>query len=298
MRNIVDIKVWGYYACFTRPEFKVERVSYPAMTPSAARGILEAIYWKPQIRYRVQRIGILRHPCLKMGESPIDREWSLLRNEISSHQSKDAKGMEYALQVLADPEGQVKKAGKDKTKAETAEDIARRQFILIDEDRQQRTSLVLKDVAYRIQAWIELRKGETNIGKHLDCFRCRAERGQYFHKPFLGCREFAADFEWLGDRPDDDESITPPDDLFMSIGPMLYDTAYIENKKHYEKNEEDRLEFWRHENDEAREAKGYAKRLFFNAEVKNGWLVEKNRESLPDSLFNELTRLEAGNGTV
>lgn len=295
MKNTVDIKVWGDYACFTRPEFKVERVSYPVMTPSAARGILEAIYWKPQIRYRIQRIGVLRHPCLKKGEAPIAREWALLRNEISSRQNKDAKGMGYALQMLADPEGQVKKAGKNKTKAETAADVAHRQFTLIEEDRQQRTSLVLKDVAYRIQAWIELRNDETNIGKHLDCFRRRAQRGQYFHKPFLGCREFAADFEWVGDASDD-ESIQPVRDLFMSIGTMLFDTAYIENPKHHRKHEEDRLEFWRHKNGEAYEAQGYAKRLFFNAEVRNGWLVEKDGTNLPDSLYSLLKRLEAGNG--
>jgi CRISPR-associated protein Cas5d len=297
MKNVVDIKVWGDYACFTRPEFKVERVSYPVMTPSAARGILEAIYWKPQIRYRIQRIGILRHPCLKEGESPIGREWSLLRNEISSRQNKDAKGMDYALRVLAAPEGQVKKPGKGKTKAETAEDIASRQFVLIDDDRQQRTSLILKDVAYRISAWIELHNGEMNIGKHLDCFRRRAEHGQYFHKPFLGCREFAADFEWLGLKTDEDKDITPPHDLFRTIGTMLFDTAYIENPDHFAMHEEDRHEFWRHENNEVFRAKGYAKRLFFNAEVKHGWLVEKDKNSLPDSLYDELTRLEAINGT-
>ena len=203
--------------------------------------------------------------------------------------------MDYVIQVLADPERQVKKPGKNKTKSETAEDIARRQFLLIDEDRQQRTSLILKDVAYRIQAWIELRKGDTNIGKHLDCFRRRAERGQYFHKPFLGCREFAADFEWLGDRPDD-ENITPKQDLFLSIGTMLFDTAYIENPAHYKKHEEDRLEFWRHENGEAYESKGYAKRLFFDAELRNGWLVEKGKNSLPEYLFNELKKLEDVDG--
>ena len=296
MKNTVDIKVWGDYACFTRPEFKVERVSYPVITPSAARGILEAIYWKPQIRYQIQRIGILRHPRLEKEDSPLGTQWSLLRNEISSRQNKDARGMGYALQVLADAEGQVKKPGKNKTKTEIAEDIARRQFILIDEARQQRTSLVLKNVAYRIQAWIELRNGETNIGKHLDCFRRRAERGQYFHKPFLGCREFAADFEWLGGKNQDDDSSTPPNDLFLPIGTMLFDTAYIENPNHYEKHKEDRLEFWRHENGEACEARGYAKRLFFNAEVKNGWLVEKDGKNLSDSLYNELKRLEAADG--
>ena len=232
---------------------------------------------------------------MKKEESPIGREWTLLRNEISSRQNKDAKGLGYALQLLADPERQVKKPGKNKTKAETAEDIARRQFILVDQDRQQRTSLVLKDVAYRIQAWIELRNGETNIGKHLDCFRRRAQRGQYFHKPFFGCREFAADFEWLGDGPDD-ESIMPERDLFMSIGTMLFDTAYIENPKHYDQHDEDRLEFWRHMKGETSVVRGHAKRLFFNAEVRNGWLVEKGYKELPSALYLELARLEAGDG--
>lgn len=291
MKSTVDIKVWGDYACFTRPEFKVERVSYPVMTPSAARGILEAIYWKPQIRYRIQRIGILRHPRLEKEDSPLGTSWSLLRNEISSRQNKDAKGIGYALQVLADTEGQVKIPGKNKTKTETPEDRARRQFILIDEDRQQRTSLVLKDIAYRIQAWIELRNGETNIGKHLDCFRRRAERGQYFHKPFLGCREFAADFEWLGNKRDD-ESNTPKHDVFLTIGTMLFDTAYIENPKHYDKHEEDRLEFWKHEKDKAREARGFTQRVFFNAEIIQGWL------DIPQSLYNELNEMEAGENGI
>jgi len=286
MRSIVDIKVWGEYACFTRPEFKVERVSYPVMTPSAARGILEAIYWKPKIRYRIQRIGILE----------LGSQWSLLRNEIASRQNKDSKGMDYALKVLADPEREIKKAGKGKTKAETAEDIARKQFTLIDDDRQQRTSLVLKDVTYRIQAWIELRNGETNIGKHLDSFRRRAESGQYFHKPFFGCREFPVDFEWLGDKKDDNKSLEPNNNLNVAIGTMLFDTAYIRDEKYWKAHKEDRLEFWRHNNDEANEAKGYAKRLFFNAEIKNGWLVEKDSDSIPKPLFDELTRLEDGNG--
>ncbi|MFH1079650.1 MAG: type I-C CRISPR-associated protein Cas5c [Pseudomonadota bacterium] len=248
--RVVDIKVWGEYACFTRPEFKVERVSYPVMTPSAARGVLEAIYWKPQIRYRIQRIGILQ----------LGTHWSLLRNEISSRQSDRSECL-----IADDPQ-----------------------------QRQQRTSLVLKDVVYRVQAWIEPRNGEVNIAKHLDCFRRRADKGQYFHKPFLGCREFAADAEWLGDKPDNDKSIKPDCNLNLLLGTMLYDTAYISNNEHYEseKHKQDRLEFWRHENGEAYEAKGYAKRLFFNAEIKNGWLVEKDRTSLPDSIYEEMKKLE------
>jgi CRISPR-associated protein Cas5d len=246
--RIVDIKAWGDYACFTRPEFKVERVSYPVITPSAARGILEAIYWKPQIRYRIQRIGILQ----------LGTQWSLLRNEISSRQSDQ---------------------GED-------------HHICVEDDRQQRTSLVLKDVAYRIQAWIEPRNGEANIGKHLDCFRRRAERGQYFHKPFLGCREFAADCEWLGDKSENDEVIIPDSNLNLPLGTMLFDTAYINDPQHHKKHPEDRLEFWLHKNNEVIEAKGYAKRFFFNAEIKNGWLVEKYRTRLPDSVYDEMKIME------
>ncbi len=245
----IDIKVWGEFACFTRPEFKVERVSYPVITPSAARGILEAIYWKPQIRYRIQRIGILK----------LGGQWSLLRNEISSRQSN------------------------------------RGQPIVVDNNRQQRTSLVLKDVAYRIQAWIEPRNGETNIAKHLDCFRRRAERGQYFHKPYLGCREFAADFEWWKEtmRGNDNQ----PSNLNLSVGTMLYDTAYIADPEHYKKHPEDRLEFVRHLDTKVTSKEGYAKRFFFNAEIKNGWLVETGCDQLPNSLFYEIAKLEAGNGT-
>lgn len=245
MRNIVDIKVWGDFACFTRPEFKVERVSYPVMTPSAARGILEAIYWKPQIRYIVQKIGVLE----------LGTQWSLLRNEISKRQA-DGSG-----------------------------------HLIVEETRQQRTSLVLKDVAYRIKGWIEPRNGETNIGKHLDCFRRRAEGGQYFHKPFLGCREFAADFEWLGSRPESDQTIIPDRHLNRTIGTMLFDTAYIEDPKFYKEHKGDRIEFWRHGKNRRRVSKGYAKRLYFDAEIKSGWLEVQRR------LYDEIKKLEAEHGT-
>jgi hypothetical protein len=161
------------------------------------------------------------------------------------------------------------------------------------QQRQQRTSLLLRDVAYRIQAWIELRSGETNIGKHLDCFRRRAQCGQYFHKPFLGCREFAADFEWLGGKSDKDISIEPDKNINMSIGTMLFDTAYIADAEYYKQHKEDRLEFWRHDKGDAHEARGYAKRLFFNAEIKRGWLVEKDSAILPVSRCEELKKLEA-----
>ena len=158
----VKIKVWGDYACFTRPEMKVERVSYDVITPSAARGILEAIHWKPAIRWVVDRIHVLQ---------PI-RFDTVRRNELASKI----------------PVGNVKKAM-------TGDPSPLRLFI--EDDRQQKAALVLRDVAYVIEAHFELTcsAGLTdNNGKHLDTFNRRVARGQCFHRPYLGCREFAAFF--------------------------------------------------------------------------------------------------------
>jgi CRISPR-associated protein Cas5d len=146
--EVVQVKVWGERACFTRPEFGTERVSYETMTPSAARGILEAIYWKPEIRWLVREIQVL---------NPIKR-YSVVRNEIASRQSH-----------------------------------RRRERYFADEDRQQRHSLMLRDVAYIIKAEISLLEGD-NIVKHLDQFRRRVKRGQCFTQPFLGTRECSAYF--------------------------------------------------------------------------------------------------------
>ncbi len=158
----VKVKVWGDYACFTRPEMKVERVSYDVITPSAARGILEAIHWKPAIRWVVDKIHVL---------NPIKFD-TVRRNEIASKI----------------PVGSVKKAMKGDYSSLR---------LFIEEDRQQRAALVLRDVAYVIEAHFELtgRAGTTdNNGKHLDTFTRRLARGQCFHRPYLGCREFPAYF--------------------------------------------------------------------------------------------------------
>jgi CRISPR-associated protein Cas5d len=158
----VKVKVWGDYACFTRPEMKVERVSYDVMTPSAARGILEAIHWKPAIRWVVDRIKVL---------NPILFD-TVRRNELAS----------------TIPAGNVKKAMKG--------DLASL-CVFIEDDRQQRAALVLRDVAYVIEAHFELteRAGPgDNEGKHLDSFNRRVASGQCFHRPYLGCREFGAFF--------------------------------------------------------------------------------------------------------
>ena len=167
----IKLRVWGDYACFTRPEMKVERVSYDVMTPSAARGILEAIHWKPAIRWIVDRIHVLR---------PIVFD-NVRRNEVSSKIPKPNPA--------------------------TAMRDRKPLYFLVDDgsNRQQRAATLLRNVDYVIEAHFELtdRAGaEDNAGKHLDIFRRRARAGQSCQQPCLGCREFPASFELLeGDVP-------------------------------------------------------------------------------------------------
>jgi CRISPR-associated protein Cas5d len=162
----VRLHVWGERACFTRPEMKVERVSYDTMTPSAARGILEAIHWKPAIRWVVDRIHVLK---------PIRFE-SVRRNEVGSKIS--ARNVSQAMN-----------AGRVDSLA-----------YAVDEDRQQRAATILKDVAYVIEAHFELTENagpDDNEGKHLDIFNRRARKGQCFHAPYFGTREFPVCFQLL-----------------------------------------------------------------------------------------------------
>jgi CRISPR-associated protein Cas5d len=162
----IRLRVSGEYACFTRPEMKVERVSYDVMTPSAARGILEAIHWKPAIRWVIDEIHVLK---------PI-RFQSIRRNEVG-HKAPAAT-LRSAM----------RKGSLDGVQ------------LLVEEDRQQRAATVLVDVDYIVAAHFEMtpRAGpDDNEGKHLDTFNRRAERGQCFHQPCLGTREFPARFEPL-----------------------------------------------------------------------------------------------------
>jgi CRISPR-associated protein Cas5d len=162
----IRLRVWGERACFTRPEMKVERVSYDVMTPSAARGVLEAIHWKPAIRWVIDRIHVLK---------PI-RFQSIRRNEVAS---KVPAGKVRAAMKRGDLDGL---------------------GLVVEESRQQRASTVLSDVDYLIEAHFELtgnRGPDDTEGKHLDIFNRRAGRGQCFHHPCLGTREFAAAFALL-----------------------------------------------------------------------------------------------------
>ena len=201
----IKLKVWGDFACFTRPEMKVERVSYDVMTPSGARGILEAIYWKPQIRWVIDRIHVLK---------PIQFT-SIRRNEVSAKAS-------------AATANSAMKPGKG--------DIG----TIIEEDRQQRAALVLRDVAYVIEAHFDIldwrfeKDGpelprNDNAGKHLDMFTRRARSGQYFHHPYFGCREFPVNFELLeGTLP---ESTLPVGQRDKDFGFMLHDLEFDQDQK-------------------------------------------------------------------
>lgn len=180
----IRLHVRGRHALFTRPELKVERASYDVMPPSAARGILEAIHWKPAIRWVIDRIHVLE---------PI-RFQSIRRNEVG-HKA---------------PAGKIKQAMK-------RGDVGGLQ-LLVDEDRQQRASTVLVNPAYVIEAHFVLTHradASDSEGKHLDIFNRRAARGQCFHQPCLGTREFAADFALI--EPDAPLPVRNPE----AIGPDL-----------------------------------------------------------------------------
>ena len=193
------LEVWGPMACFTRPELKVERVSYDVITPSAARAVFEAIFWKPAIRWQVTKIEVL---------NPI--KWTTIRrNEVGAVASKNP--------------------------------------IFIEDKRQQKNSLLLQDVRYRIWAKLEfipqwkrketrnaqidaeeadlLRKDE-NPGKYNAMFERRASKGQCFNQPYLGTREFSASFRLV--NPEQVELASPIDES-RDLGIMLYDMDFQGN---------------------------------------------------------------------
>jgi CRISPR-associated protein Cas5d len=197
------IEVWGDYACFTRPEMKVERVSYDVITPSAARAIFEAIFWKPAVRWQIKKIEVM---------NPI--KWiSVRRNEVGMVMSDRSDG------------------------------------IMIEDNRQQRAGLFLRDVKYRLYAELvfipkEKRKKtyhetpaflisveeksdlgkDENPGKYYGMFERRAHKGQCFNQPYLGCREFSCDFRLVAES----ENTSDPIKETRELGFMLYDMDYTD----------------------------------------------------------------------
>lgn len=196
----VRLHVWGDFACFTRPEMKVERVSYDVMTPSAARGILEAIHWKPAIRWSIDRIHVLK---------PI-RFQSIRRNEVSSKIPESTA------------RGAMKRGDLSKLYLAAADST----------NRAQRASTLLRHVAYVIEAHFDLTEKATDqdtASKHISMFNRRAATGQCFHHPCLGTREFAADFALLAEDDPLPVSELPDTERDRDLGWMLHDIDFADN---------------------------------------------------------------------
>lgn len=186
----IMVEVWGDYAAFNRPELKTERVSYECMTPSAARGILEAIYWHPGMRYHIDSIYV----C-----NPI-KTTNIRRNEVKDKIS--ARNVKVAMQ----------KQNKDI-------------YLCTADSIQQRAALVLKDVRYVIEAHFDMTdqaNASDNPGKFQDIIKRRLDRGQCFHTPYLGVREFPANFR----RWDSKQAIPTVYQGEKDLGYMLYDMDY------------------------------------------------------------------------
>lgn len=185
------LEVSGDFACFTRPEMKVERVSYDLITPSAARAVFESILWKPAIRWQVRRIEVLR---------PV-RWASVRRNEVASVVST-----RNAIAAMNSGSGEL--------------------GLYIEDDRQQRAGLFLRDVAYRLHADLEFvqdRAPNDTLAKYAEMFARRASKGQCVNQPYLGCREFAARFRLI-----EDPEAEPPANAALDgdLGWMLYDLDF------------------------------------------------------------------------
>lgn len=187
----IRLEVWGDYACFSRPEMKVERVSYDVMTPSAARGLLEAIFWHPGLRYTIDRI----HVCSAIRFS------NLRRNELKST-------------ISARSARTVMERGKGELWLATSEDI------------QQRAAMLLRNVHYVIEAHFDMTENAApsdNPGKFQDILKRRITRGQFYHQPYFGCREFPARFKLCEERPPCPEELK---DKTVDLGYMLWDLDY------------------------------------------------------------------------
>lgn len=193
----VSLEVWGDYALFTRPETKVERVSYDIITPSAARGILEAVYWHPGLKWVVDRIYV----C-----SPI-RFSNVRRNEVKAVINS------RSVKTVMDK-------GKGSLYLNTKNEI------------QQRAAMVLRDVRYVIEAHFEMTENAApsdNPGKFQDTIRRRIEKGQFYHQPYFGCREFPVNFKKCTEIPKCPEELKGEKDLSW----MLWDLDYSDKENIY-----------------------------------------------------------------
>ena len=186
----IPVEVWGEYACFTRPEMKTERVSYDCMTPSAARGLVESIFWHPGLRYVIDRIHVCAPICFT----------NIRRNEV-----KDTISARRVKTVMERGTGEL--------------------YLAAPESIQQRAAMVLRDVHYVIDAHFDMTKNAApsdNPGKFQDIIKRRLERGQCYSMPYFGTREFSANFRRCTELPPCPEELKGTRDL----GWMLWDMDY------------------------------------------------------------------------
>jgi len=191
----IKIRVSGDYALFTRPEMKVERVSYDIITPSAARGIIEAVYWKPAIRWKIDKIHVLNEIQFT----------NIRRNEVSEKASESE--------------------ARRRMNGTTTEPM----YLSATDNRQQRAALVLKNVEYVIEAHFDMtdKAGEEDTKeKHYNIALRRLRKGQQFHAPCLGTREFGAKVELI----EDGEPIPQSPLGDMELGWMLHDLDFSDSE--------------------------------------------------------------------
>ena len=178
------IEVWGDYACFTRPEMKTERVSYDMPTPSAARGLVEAIYWHPGLRYTIDAIYLLKPFGLDPEDEASTEEYTQRPIRFTNIRRNEVKSTLLSSAALS--------AAKGGTPP----------VLYTSEDIQQRAAMVLQDVHYVIECHFDLTDKAApsdNPGKFQDILRRRLRKGQCYHQPCFGCREFPANFrKWPG----------------------------------------------------------------------------------------------------
>lgn len=201
MKNLVRLHIGGDYACFTRTEIKAERVSYDVLTPYAARGILEAIHWKPAIFWAIDKIHVLK----PIRSELISYPESVNRTESTELTNQNSLNFKSANNINT-------------------------------EHRSQKTSRVLKDVSYIIEAHIKLTEKagkDDNLKKHLEIFKRRAIKGQYFQQPCLGTRKFPAWFTWIDENSELLISNLPEHEANRDLGLMLHDIDFANNATPY-----------------------------------------------------------------
>lgn len=199
----VLVEVWGEYACFSRPEMKTERVSFDVITPSAARGLLEAIYWHPGLNWIVDKIYVMAPIQVEKREVPDADSTGIKMTSIKRNEVKSKIPAGNVRTVMTTGEGRL--------------------YLNTAAERNQRSSLILQNVHYVLEAHFDMTANASpgdNPGKFQDIIKRRLKKGQYFHHPYLGCREFPAHFrEWEG-------GTIPTIPLTKDLGYMLHSMDY------------------------------------------------------------------------